>query len=371
MPPSPTPRLKPVAKRRRFSVIMAGGVGTRFWPWSRKRTPKQLLALASERTMLEDTAARVRGLVPDENIIVVTAKHTRAAVAESLPWLPRASILCEPVGRNTAPCIGWAALEVAAREPDGVMVVLAADHVIEPKGEFHRALRTAFSFADSGDYLTTFGVPAREPSTGYGYIKAGRALDGPHGAFSVEAFIEKPSPAKARRYVKDGKYYWNSGMFAWKASTILEEFATHLPELARNLERMDGRRRNGVVPQRVVDSVYPGLDAVSIDYGIMEKSGRVAVLPAAFEWSDIGSWEAVAELWPSDEAGNRSRDPLLVVDAADNVVASNGKPVALLGVEGLVVVDCGDALLVCRRERCQDVRKLVEEAADRGLDKLL
>ncbi len=365
-----------VPRKRRFAVIMAGGVGSRFWPWSRRKSPKQMLALTASRPMIVETALRVRGMLPDENIIVVTSRDLGPAVSKALPWLPARSLLCEPLGRNTAPCIGWAANEILSREPGGVMAVLAADHLIEPKEQFRRALREAFSLAEASEFLITFGIRPRGPETGYGYIEAGKKLYPESPLRLVKKFHEKPSLVKAKRYVKSSKYYWNSGMFVWKAAVIADELRRYLPEMARGLAGLEQSRRRGRIAAAALDGVYPGLESVSIDYGVLERSDRVAVIPATFEWSDIGSWDAVAALWEGDKLDNLSRDPLLVLDAGRNVVASRGKPVALLGVEDLVVVDSGDALLVCKRDRCQDVKKIVElleklEGSGSALRKLL
>lgn len=364
-------RLASVARARRYAVLMAGGAGTRFWPWSRRDTPKQLLALVGAESMLTETAERVRGLIPDENVIVVTGSRLREGVAHALPRVEARSILCEPVGRNTSACVGWAAHEVASRDPDGVMVVLPADHVVGPPDRFQEALGLALALADARRMLVTFGIEPTEPATGYGYIKARGPLANAPAGYEVESFHEKPTPERAREFVSIGDYYWNSGMFAWRADVVLEELAAHLPALAADLAAMEARRSGGVIEQAVVDQSYPDLEAISIDHGVMEKSRRVAMLPASFSWSDIGSWDAVAELWPGDGDGNRSRDPVVAVDAKGNVVATDGKPVALVGVEGLAVVDSGDALLVCRRDRAQDVRRVVDALGPAGLDKLL
>ena len=360
-----------VARSRRYAVLMAGGVGSRFWPWSRRDTPKQLLALAGDKTMLGETAERVRALVPDENIIVVTGSRLRAGVAEAMPWMPAQSILCEPVGRNTAACVGWAAHEIASRDPEGVMVVLPADHVVGPPQVFEQALDDALALADAERKLVTFGIEPTEPATGYGYIKAGPALRSAPGAREVGSFHEKPTPDRARQFLDEGDYYWNCGMFAWRSDVILAELDAHLPELARDLAGLEERRRGGRLAQAAVDEVYPDLQAISIDHGVMEKSAAVAMLPAGFTWNDIGDWDAVAEIWPDDADGNKSRDRLIALDSTGNVVATRGKPVALVGVEGLAIVDTDDALLICRRDRAQDVRRIVDELKREGLDKLL
>jgi len=326
--------------------------------------PKQLLSLVGPQSMLAETVARLRGVVAPSNILIVTNRQLVTAVAEAVPEVPRSSVLGEPVGRNTAPCIGWAALEILRRDADAVMSVLPADHVIGDAEAFRRNLRQAYEIAASGEHLITFGIRPTEPATGYGYIRAVKPLPGHAKALAVDAFVEKPTLAVAKRYVASGKYYWNSGMFVWKAARIWQELGEHLPALTRGLSAMEERRRNGRIPAAQLTKAFPALPAISIDHGVLEKSSSVAVIPAAFPWSDIGSWDAAAGLWPADDAGNASRDPLVAIDASGNVVASRGKPVALLGVRDLVVVDAGDALLVCPRSRCQDVRQVVARLGD-------
>jgi mannose-1-phosphate guanylyltransferase len=349
---------------------MAGGSGTRFWPWSREAWPKQLLALTSGRSMLAETVARLEGVVPAGNILVVTGARYRRQVLSELPQLARGDVLGEPVGRNTAACIGWATLEVLRRRSDAVTAVLAADHLIEGAAAFRRDLERAFTVADRFERLVTFGVPPSSPATGYGYVRAGSAIDGADPACEVAAFVEKPNLATARRYVASGKYFWNSGMFVWRADVVWKELAAHLPKLAEGLKKMAAERRGAAIPAAAIERAYPRLESISIDYGVLERSNRVAVLPVSFRWSDIGSWDAVAALWPADRAGNATRDPLIALDASANVVATRGKPVVLLGVEGLVVVDAGDALLVCSRERCQDVKTAVARLDSAGLGEL-
>ncbi|RMF22826.1 MAG: mannose-1-phosphate guanylyltransferase [Deltaproteobacteria bacterium] len=356
-----------VPRRLRYAVIMAGGVGSRFWPWSRADRPKQMLSLAASRSMLAETVERLRSLVDPGNILVVTSQRIGREVRRELPSLPARNVLCEPVGRNTAPCIGWAALEILHRERNAVMVVLPADHVVKPRRAFAADVDLALAVAARERVLVTFGIRPTYPATGYGYVRATRPLgDGASGALVVDRFCEKPSRARARRFLAAGAYYWNSGMFAWRADVVLEAIARHLPELASGLQRMEARRSRGRIPATVLSRAFGRLPSVSIDYGVMEKARNAVLLPARFEWSDIGSWAAVAELWPADESGNRSRDRLIAIDAAGNVVASQGKPVALVGVEGLVVVDAGDALLVCPRRETERVREVVEEIRRRG-----
>ena len=350
---------------------MAGGVGVRFWPWSRRQRPKQLLTLGGRHSMLAETALRVRGMAPDANILVVTGQSLRGAVAEAVPWLSPQSILCEPVGRNTAPCVGWAAHEILARDPDGVMAVLPADHCVSPRSAFRSAMMAAFSIADSQRKLLTFGVVPDGPATGYGYIKAGSLIDRAGGVREVAGFREKPSLAIARRLVSDGKHFWNAGIFVWRADLILEELARFQPGIAARLNIMAASRRRGRIPAAAVDKAYRRMRGISIDYGVLEKSDRMAVIPAQFQWSDVGSWDAMAGQWPADGQGNHSRGRVVAVQASGNIVAAEGKTVALVGVDDLVVVDSEDAILIVRRDKCQDVREVVDALRRRRREDLL
>ena len=320
--------------------------------------------------MLAETIDRIRGLVPAEQILVVTGKRLRRSVSRAAAALPPSSLLCEPVGKNTAPCIGWAALEALHANPDAVMIVLPVDHVVAPTSVFRTAVERAIEIADASRSLVTFGIEPTSPSTGYGYLRAGRPASGAAGAVHVRSFHEKPSLVRAKRFLAAGGYYWNSGMFAWRADVILEEIRRHLPQLGSTLERLEQGRRGRRIGQAAIDRVYPRLRSISIDHAVMEKSDRVLMLPAPFAWSDIGSWDALPDLWPADAAGNCTHDPLIAVEAENNVVATNGKPVALLGVDNLAVVDSGDAILVCARERAQDVREVVAALKAAGLEKL-
>lgn len=360
-------RLRGVEPSRRFAVVMAGGSGTRFWPWSREDRPKQLLSLVSSQSMLADTVARLDGVVPPENILVVVGRRHRRAVADALPSIPSSSILCEPVGRNTAPCIAWASAEILRRRADGVAVVLSADHRIRGDRAFRSDLAKSLAIADRTRRLITFGIRPSAPSTGFGYVRVGEPLQGASPACEVSAFVEKPDIETARGYVASGKYLWNAGMFAWRVDVLWKEIEAHLPDLAAGLGAMEAGRRRGAIPGAVLDRLYPSLPSISIDYGVLERSTQVATLPASFGWSDVGSWDAMSELWPHDPAGNVSRQTLVTVDASGNIVATGGKPVALLGVDNLVVVDAGDVILVCPRERCQDVRALTALLEQAGL----
>ena len=350
-----------------FAVIMAGGKGARFWPRSRERMPKHLLDISSERTMIRETVDRIRPLVPAERTLIVTGKSHAAELIRQLPEIPPENILIEPVGRNTAPCIGLAALHILRRVPDAVMLVLPSDHRIGDESAFRKVLQEAVVEVDRGNPLVTIGIRTTErPETGYGYIEKGDPLPnrGDAGTSGVRAIREKPSREQAAEFIRRGDL-WNSGMFVWKASTIMNAIERFLPDLHRGLlqirEALGTDREEGVV-----ESIYAGLKSVSIDYGVMEKAKNVLVVPGAFDWSDLGSWDALWEVSEKDENGNVVRGEFIAIDAADSLIQSAGKLVALVGVKDLLVVETKDVLLVCRRGRSQDVRKIVETLEKKG-----
>jgi mannose-1-phosphate guanylyltransferase len=356
---------------RRYAVIMAGGAGTRFWPRSRRLLPKQLLPIVSERSMLAETFARACTLVPRERILVVTAAPLARAVRRQIPALPARNLVAEPVGRNTAACIGVAALRIAHEADDAVMLVLPADHMVTNGPRFRRAVRLAGDLAEGGALVTVGIVPTR-PETGYGYIEWGRRIPGTRGAAAWAAsFTEKPDLRRARRFVAGGRYLWNSGMFAWRARGILEQIDAHLPALGRQLGRLApalGTRR----ARRALSRVYPAMPSVSIDRGVLEHARRVAVVRGRFGWSDIGSWAAMEDLWRERRRdGNTVRGRAVSVGARGCVVFAPERLVALCGVEDLVVVDAPDAVLVCHKDRVQDVRLVVREVERQGLRNLL
>lgn len=347
------------------AVVMAGGSGTRFWPLSRVQKPKQLLALGpSESSLLRCTVDRVAPLVPKERVIVVTNARIADAVAEDLPDVPRTNILAEPQGRNTAPCIGWAAVRALHADPEAVLIVLPSDHHIEDETRFLAVLASAVAAAQNGA-LVTCGIEPTRPDTGYGYLEVG--AEAGNGARTCVRFVEKPDRARAEAFLASGHYLWNSGLFVFRADAILAAIRAHLPGLAAELESVASALAKGS-DEAVIAARYGQMPSISIDHGVMEKATDVLVVPGSFGWSDLGSYETAWELAPRDEAGNATRgDSTILVDSQHNFVrAPEGKLVALVGVEDLVVVDTGDALLVMPRERSQDVRKVVDELAARG-----
>ena len=357
-----------------FPVIMAGGSGTRFWPLSRRDRPKQFLPLTGSEPLLTATVRRLPPLASLQNVLVVCGPNHASAVRRMLPQLPKANIIVEPCARNTAPCIGLAALHVKARAPRGVMAVLPADHHVARPDAFRVALAAAAREAAKGQ-IVTIGIRPSRPETGYGYLKVGRRLAGPRRTASaarrVERFVEKPDAANARRYVADGGYLWNSGIFVFRADVILDEIRSAMPVLGEQLDVID-RALGTPAAARTLKRVFPECPSISIDYGVMEKSPRLAVVRADFGWSDVGSFAALAELRPSDGFGNVTEGEAVVVDGRDNVVlARKDRPLAVIGLDGVVAVDAGDAILVVKREQSQDVRKAVEELRRRGRQKWL
>ena len=357
-----------------YIVILAGGSGTRFWPLSRKKRPKQLMSVFGGRSMLQRTVERVLPLNP-ARILVVTNTVQARATAEQLDYIKSVpiDIVEEPVGRNTAPAIGLAAAIIGRHDPEGVMAVLPADHFITDEEGFRSTILRANDTARTG-CLVTLGITPDRPETGYGYIEADRQLRG-EGPFPVVRFVEKPPLEKALQFLEAGNFFWNSGMFIWQVKTILEQIEAHMPELHGSLMKLDfsGKAWELADLKPQIDAMYGEIRGESIDYGVMEKAREVQVVPAAFGWSDVGSWRALPEVIDGDEEGNVVINAAgsIVVDSRNCLAYGNGKMVAFVGVENLVVVGTDDALMVCDADRAQDVKKVVEELERRGLGEYL
>jgi mannose-1-phosphate guanylyltransferase len=351
--PTPTPP-GPVA------IVLAGGSGTRFWPLSRRRRPKQLLALDGERTLLQSTVDRLQPLIHPSRVWVATTRDLAAAVAEQLPEVPPGQILVEPEGRNTAAAIGWAVRALPAAARRGIVAVLPADHRMGDSEAFRGALTRAIGIADQRDAVVTLGVVPRWAETGYGYLKLGRALEEVGGVRRVSRFIEKPDEKAARRYYRRGGYLWNAGIFVFRGTVMLRHIKRYQPDLAAGLEEIAKH------PERS-DELYPGLPSISIDHGVMEKLRGIAAVPLDCGWSDLGSWAALAEIRPKDGEGNASQGEVVAIDARDNLLIADAGTVAVLGVSGLAVVRTADAVLVVPLERAQEVRRILAECEARGL----
>src|SRR4051812_44837876 len=357
-----------------YGVIMAGGSGTRLWPLSRERRPKQLLPVVRGKSLLQLSYERLRGVLPPERILVCTGEQHRAAVFENLPELPKDNLLGEPTGRDTANAVGFPAAVLLKRDHDAIIAVVSADHVIEPLDAFHASLRTAFAVAEQQpNALVTFGIVPTYGHTGLGYVQRGEPLaprgDRPPipGAYRVHAFKEKPDKPTADRSVESGRFYWNSGMFVWRCDTVLNELASHLPESYRGLTQIadawDTPRR-----QQVLNETYPKLPKISIDYAVMEPASQgkgkaqVAVVEMPVQWLDVGSWPALAETLRTDEHNNAvSCQTCVFVDSDDNIIVSEDPEhlVSLIGISDMIVVHTKDTTMVCPKSESQRVKDLV------------
>jgi mannose-1-phosphate guanylyltransferase len=336
-------------------VVLAGGVGSRFWPVSRKARPKQLLDLFGEGPMLRVTLSRVSPIAPMDRAIIVTSTTLADKVEAMLPEVPKAQILAEPSGKNTAPAIAWAAIHAMREDPDAILAVLPSDHHIGDVPSYQRLVTEAIALAQTGR-LVTIGVVPTHPETGYGYIKRGAQINDSHG-FSVERFVEKPDLGTALGYLASGDYLWNAGMFFMPARLFLSELARFKPGLHAAMTEHD------------ILSVWPTLESISVDYAVFEHSDKVAVLPGAFGWSDVGSWRSLAD-HQGTEPSFRLGD-VVEVDGRDNVLFSDGGLVATVGVSGLIVVHTPDATFVCKRDEAQRTREIVAELTRLGRQDLL
>jgi len=354
------------------TVIMAGGSGVRFWPQSRRHRPKQLLNIVGEKTMIRATVDRVIPVTPIDKIMIVTGVHHSEKIHKQIPEMPENSIVAEPVGRNTAPCVALAAYKLAKRDPEAVMVVLPADHLITKEEEFRSILRDAAKLAaDTGD-LITFGIIPDRPETGYGYIQLGPMIAefGGLKAHRVERFVEKPDLITAQSYLQHGDYLWNSGMFIWKVSSIVNALQRYLPVVSKAMESLTPFFDTPDEPKAIAE-VYESLPDISIDYGVMERADNVLVVPVDVGWNDVGSWTSLQDVWNTDEEGNAIKGKFLSLNAKGCVVSSPLKLTALVGVEDLIVVDTPDAILVCRKDKAQDIKQLQQLLVKHGYQGLL
>ncbi len=348
-----------------YAVILAGGSGTRFWPLSRELYPKQLLKVLGNHTLIQETVRRVRPAVPVERTFVVTGAAHADSIRMQLDGadgVPKQNILTEPVARNTAAAIGWAAAAVRRLDPDGVMLVMPADHVIPDSSKFLRAAELGAAVSEEGR-LVTFGIKPTRPETGYGYIKAeGRralASRGSLKALAVSCFVEKPDLKTAKRYLKAGGFFWNSGIFVWRADAILEEIGASLPKLGRGLEQL-AKTLGTPDAQRALEQFYKGAESISIDYGVLQRSKRAAVIPAPFRWSDVGNWSSLDEVVETDRAGNVRLGRIVDIGSRSSILYGENRLVATIGLDNMVVVDTADATLVCPKDRAQEVKQIVE-----------
>ena len=344
---------------KKTALIMAGGRGERFWPKSRINMPKQFLSLTGDgKTMIQLTVDRISPLVDSRDIYIATNRSYKKMVMEQLPELPEENILCEPIGRNTAPCIGLGAVHIASKYDDAVMYVLPSDHLITHPQIFRRTLNDAAEVAEQGNNLVTIGITPVYPETGYGYIKF-RPEDTLGAAYAVDCFVEKPDLETARQYIRSQQYLWNSGMFTWKVSTILGNIKAFMPEMYEGLLRIgDAIGTDG--QDTVLEREFHAFQSVSIDYGVMEKAKNIYILSGSFGWDDVGSWLALERMQTRDEFGNVVSGNVVSIDTKNTIIQGNGKLIATVGIENLIIIDTADATLICEKNSTGDIKKVIE-----------
>src|SRR6266581_755537 len=343
-----------------YALILAGGSGERFWPLSRRNRPKQLLRLVSERTLLEETVARLEGFVPTERILILTNIEQEKGVRDLLEGFPKQNIIAEPAKRDTAAAVALGAGWVAARDHSATMLALPADHVIADRAAFQETMKTAAAAAEETGALITIGIKPTWACPGFGYIEQGEPVrlrsDGKIAVHRVVRFREKPNVDLAESFLRKGNFRWNAGMFVWSVPTVLSEFNRHAPELADFISQV----RSSKDLDKTLRERFEKLPRISFDYAIMEKAERVLVVEASFDWDDIGSWRAVANYFKNDEHGNAANCAVTAVDSSNNIVfGQEGATVALLGVHNLIVVRTGDAVLVCHRHQAEKIKDLI------------
>ncbi|MFQ6015002.1 MAG: mannose-1-phosphate guanylyltransferase [Anaerolineae bacterium] len=353
-----------------YALIMAGGSGTRLWPRSRERKPKQFLDLVSSQTMLQMTYQRLAPMLPPDRVFVVANEQYVDIIREQLPQLPAGNVIGEPAARNTAPAVGLAALHLARLDAEAVMICLPADHAIQREDDFRLALGAAVEVAKQG-YMVTVGIKPQYPETGYGYIEAGQRLGklSDYEIFRVQKFTEKPDLRTARQFLISGNHYWNAGIFIWKVSTILTQMAQLMPDLHAKLMEI-GVAIGTAEEREVLQRVWPTVESQSVDFGIMERAREVAVIPADIGWSDVGSWASLFELLPTDTA-NVVVGEHLGLDTEGCLIYSPDQLVATSGLQDTIIVVTEDAILICPKDRAQDVKELVDRLKSQGRSQYL
>jgi mannose-1-phosphate guanylyltransferase len=353
-------------------VIMAGGKGERFWPKSRKSLPKQFISLTGERTMIQETVDRLKNLVESKNIYISTNSEYLGIILEQLPEIEKENIIIEPMGKNTAACIGLAAKHIERKNPESTMIVLPSDHLIKDVDNYIEILTVASDFANKCDNLVTLGIEPSHPETGYGYINFNKnpLTDSNNMVFKVNKFVEKPNKAKAESYIRRGDFLWNSGMFIWRVDTILKNIEILMPQLHEILNIIMDAYDNEEYDEVLVKE-YSKLKSVSIDYGIMEKAENIFVLPCSFGWDDVGSWSALERVLEQDNFGNVKKGKVLNIESNNCIIEGNDKLIATVGVDDLIIVNTDDAILVCSKDKAQDIKQLISEMKDSEYKKYL
>ncbi|HYE81381.1 MAG TPA: mannose-1-phosphate guanylyltransferase [Clostridia bacterium] len=343
-------------------VIMCGGSGSRFWPISRKMYPKQFLNTVGEKTMIQLTIDRIGRFIPLENIYMVTNKSYVKTIKEQVPQMLKENLIIEPQIKETAACIGYSAVKLLKKDPEAVMIVLPSDHYIEDEARFIETLKQGIEIAGSDNCLVTMGIKPSRAETAYGYIETGKRIDRPWEipTYKIKRFTEKPNREKAQEFIDKGTYLWNSGMFIWKAAVLLKQYKKFLPEMYQSLKRMSDHIGN---PEetRIVEEEYDKIDGISIDYGILEKTWDVYVMESSFFWDDIGNWTALERYMHKDENGNSVKGEHTVLDSRNCILYGNKRLIAALGVEDLIIVETDDVVLVCKKDRDQDIKLMIKE----------
>ncbi len=345
---------------RLYVVVMAGGSGERFWPLSTPTQPKQFPPLLEGRSFFQHTVDRAASLVGRERVLIATRRELLPTVLEQLPGFPAENCLLEPVGRDTAACIGLAACVIERRSPDARMLITPSDHFIQPFHAFEETIRHGLALLERHEGLLTLGIPPTGPETGYGYILAGEAVPEYPVARRCQRFTEKPDRTTAERFLADGRSYWNSGIFLWQPGTLLKAMAEHLPEHRAGLETI--RKAMGTPAERqVLDEVFPRLPKISVDVGVLERASNVFMIPATFSWDDVGTWSALGRILPKDDARNAVVGRHVGRDTADCVIYGTSKTIGTIGLRDLIVVETAEGILVCPIERAQEVKDLLRQ----------
>jgi hypothetical protein len=340
---------------------MAGGKGERFWPKSRMNMPKQFLSLTDDgKSMIQHTVERLKGLVDIQNMYIVTNEIYKDLVLEHIPDIPKENIIIEPVAKNTAPCIGLAAIHIAKKNPDSKMIILPSDHLIKFNEIFIDTLKIALDVVEKGDNLATIGITPNYPETGYGYINftKGESFKDSANIYEVLRFVEKPNLEKAKEYLTSGEYLWNSGIFVWKASTILKNFKEYLPEIYEGLQKI-GESINTGKYEEVLKKEFPNLPSESIDYGIMEKAKNIYVIPGNFGWDDVGSWLSLERINKTNQDGNVITGNVISIKTKNTIIQGSDKLIATIGLEDIVIVDTDDVTLICHKDNTQEVKEII------------
>ena len=355
---------------------MAGGVGERFWPYSRRKTPKQLLKITGDKSLLEEAIERLTPLIPIERIFIVTNRIYETPIVEQIPGLTRENIISEPVGRNTAACLALAEAVTSTKYPDATMAVITADHVIKDREKFIQNVEAACRFAEDKESIVTIGIRPTRPETGFGYIEAGeKAVSYPEGeVYRVLRFREKPDLTTAKTFLQAGNFYWNSGMFFWKNSCLRANLEKFLPDTMKGINQY--RQAIGTPEEEsLLERVYENLEKISIDFAVMEKAKQVYVVPADFDWDDVGTWNALERYLPADQNGNHVVGKALTLETSDTVVYNPERPEAPLvvgfGLDELLIVAARDVVMVCPKSRAPELKKLTAELRKKGMDEYL